>query len=144
MRWWDIPAVRRLEELLFTDDAWNEAMFWSELAQHETRHYVVAGGSDDETTGYAGLCVYAPEQAYVQTIGVDPAHQRRGIGSLLLDDLTAEAVRRGCALLDLEVRADNAGAIALYERYGFRSIGIRRGYYQPSGADALVMRRALP
>jgi ribosomal protein S18 acetylase RimI-like enzyme len=44
-------------------------------------------------------------------------------------------------MLDLEVRDGNAAAIAMYERFGFRVIGRRRGYYQPSGADAIVMRR---
>jgi ribosomal-protein-alanine N-acetyltransferase len=143
MRWWDIAAVLRLEELLFPDDAWSEATFWSELAERDTRYYLVAETADQQTVGYAGLCVYAHDQAFVQTIGVDAGRQRRGIGARLLDDLIAEAQRRGCTLLDLEVRADNAGAIALYEREGFRSIGVRRGYYQPSGADAAIMRKDL-
>jgi [ribosomal protein S18]-alanine N-acetyltransferase len=143
MRWWDIPAVLRLEGLLFAEDAWNDAMFWSELAERNTRHYVVAaaGADDDSVVGYAGLCSYAADQCFVQTIGVDPAYQRQGIGARLLQDLIEEAERRGCRLLDLEVRAGNDAAIAMYERFGFRAIGRRRGYYQPSGADAIVMRR---
>ena len=54
---------------------------------------------------------------------------------------SAEAARRGCTEVSLEVRTDNMRAQQLYRRYGFRQIGIRKGYYQPSGADALVMRR---
>ena len=140
MRWWDIPAVLRLEELLFVEDAWSDAMFWSELAERDTRHYVVAADAD-EVVGYAGLCAYAVDQCFVQTIGVDPAYQRRGIGARLLQDLVDESERRGCRMLDLEVRDGNDPAIAMYERFGFRAIGRRRGYYQPSGADAIVMRR---
>lgn len=140
MRWWDIDAVMRMENELFADESWTESMFWNELSQRDSRHYVVAV-DDDEVIGYAGLCAHAPHEAYVQTIGVTKPRQGEGIGTLMLLELIAEADRRGCPRLDLEVRADNATAITLYERHGFHQIGIRRGYYQPSGTDAVVMRR---
>ncbi|MBV9096889.1 MAG: ribosomal protein S18-alanine N-acetyltransferase [Frankiaceae bacterium] len=142
MQWDDIDAVMRMEAELFGNESWTETMFWSELSQRETRHYVVAVDSDDDAViGYAGLCAYAPHEAYVQTIGVTKPRQGEGIGTRMLFDLIAEAEKRGCPRLDLEVRADNATAIALYERHGFHRIGVRRGYYQPSGTDAVVMRR---
>jgi [ribosomal protein S18]-alanine N-acetyltransferase len=143
MRWWDIEPVMQLERRLFTDDAWTDTMFWSELAEHRSRHYVVAD-DDGALVGYAGLCAYRSGEAYVQTIGVDESRRRYGIGTALLTDLLDEAGRRECRRVDLEVRADNVEAIRLYERYGFRPIGVRRGYYQPSGADAVVMRREEP
>ena len=142
MRWWDIDPVMQLEHALFGDEAWSNTMFWSELAEHETRWYVVAVDVDG-IAGYAGLCSYPPNEAYVQTIAVAPDRQRRGIGTDLLLRLVEEASRRGCRRLDLEVRADNDLAIALYHRHGFRDIGRRRGYYQPSGTDAVVMRKEL-
>jgi len=142
MRWWDIGPVMQLEHELFGAEAWTDTMFWSELAEHDSRWYVVAASGVD-VLAYAGLCAYAPHEAYVQTIAVAPGAQRRGIGTRLLTDLIAEASRRGCRYLDLEVRADNSVAIALYERHGFTVTGRRRGYYQPSGTDALVMRRVL-
>ncbi|MBV9293882.1 MAG: ribosomal protein S18-alanine N-acetyltransferase [Frankiales bacterium] len=149
MRWWDIEPVLRLERTLFVDDAWTEGVFWSELAERATRHYLVAdadeaGDDPDEEAdvlGYAGLCVYGRDEAFVQTIAVAPAAQRHGLGTRLLTALIDESVARGCRQLDLEVRADNATAINLYARHGFTQIGRRRGYYQPSGADAIVMRR---
>ena len=140
MRWWDIDAVMQMEKELFTDDAWTDTMFWSELAESGSRHYVVADDGH-ELVGYAGLCAYASGEAYVQTIGVDPSRRRSGIGTALLVALVGEAVRRGCRRIDLEVRDGNDDAIRLYERHGFRRIGLRRGYYQPSGADAVVMRK---
>ena len=143
MRWWDIEPVMRLEHELFADDAWSDTLFWSELAERTSRHYLVAA-DDEDVVGYAGLCVYSHDQAYVQTIGVGGNRQGEGIGRSLLLALLAEADGRGCRHVDLEVRADNATAIRLYEAHGFRSIGLRRGYYQPSGADALVMRRDRP
>ena len=66
------------------------------------------------------------------------------IGAQLLDALVAEAVRRGCTDVFLEVRVDNDRAQRLYRSRGFTQIGIRRGYYQPSGTDALVMQLSLP
>jgi [ribosomal protein S18]-alanine N-acetyltransferase len=140
MRWWHIEPVMRLERTLFVEDAWSDTMFWSELAEPATRHYVVAVGQED-LVGYAGLCAYDKGEAYVQTIGVEPSHRHAGIGTALLVDLLKDAERRGCARVDLEVRDGNDDAIRLYTRHGFRRIGVRRGYYQPSGADAVVMRR---
>ena len=75
------------------------------------------------------------------TLAVASDHWGLGIGSALLEALITEAARRDCTWVFLEVRTDNSRAQRLYRRYGFTEIGIRRGYYQPSGADALVMRR---
>jgi ribosomal-protein-alanine N-acetyltransferase len=141
MRWWDIAAVMDIENGLFEQDAWSEGMFWSELAERDTRRYLVEDGGGAEVCAYAGLCAYVPHEAYIQTIAVAPTAQRRGIGDALLTELINEAERRGCPHLDLEVRADNDTAIRLYERHGFTRIGLRRGYYQPSNTDAAVMRR---
>ena len=93
--------------------------------------------------GYAGIAFVAgPPQAEaeVHTIGVDPAHQGRGIGRALLRALldVADAAH---ATVFLEVRTDNAAAQALYASEGFAVVGLRRRYYQPSGADAHTMRR---
>jgi ribosomal-protein-alanine N-acetyltransferase len=136
MRWWDIEAVSALEDALF-DDAWTTEMFWNELAQGDSRTYVVAV-EGEEIVGYAGLAAM-PDEAYVQTLAVAPSHQRRGLGSTLLTALLDDARRRGLDGVGLEVRVDNAAAIALYERFGFQGIAVRKRYYQPSGTDALVM-----
>jgi ribosomal-protein-alanine N-acetyltransferase len=139
MRWWDIPAVAALESVLFPGDSpWTEAMFWSELAAGH--HYVVACDAGSVILGYAGLAT-GPDDADVQTIGVAPAAQGRGIGRRLLRDLLDAA---GDRAVHLEVRTDNAAAIALYESEAFTRIGRRRHYYQPSGADAYAMLRPAP
>ncbi len=150
----DLPAVMVLEEELFAPDTWTEAMYRDELSRGDTRFYVVAefhleGEVDEEDdeeqdaapvlVGYGGLIAY-DDEAHVATLGVTAALQGEGIGSLLLDTLLAEADRRSPVVL-LEVRADNEAAQHLYRRRGFVEIGRRRGYYQPSGADAVVMKR---
>ena len=138
MRLADLPVVMDLEEELFAPDTWTAAMYRDELSRPDTRHYLVAE-EGEQVVGYAGLIAY-DDEAHVATIGVTTARQGRGIGGRLLDALLAEADRRSPVVL-LEVRADNEGAQELYRRRGFVEIGRRRGYYQPSGTDAVVMRR---
>jgi ribosomal-protein-alanine N-acetyltransferase len=140
MRWWDLEAVQALDAALFGPTAWTPQTFWSELAAGPSRWYVVAEDEHGALAGYAGLLAGGSE-ADVQTIGVAPAAQGRGLGTRLLRVLTAEAARRGATSLLLEVRADNAPAIALYTREGFERLAVRRGYYQPGDIDAWVMRR---
>ncbi|MGY1619147.1 ribosomal protein S18-alanine N-acetyltransferase [Geodermatophilus sp. SYSU D00691] len=140
MRLADVPAVMVLEEELFAPDTWTAAMYRDELSRTDTRHYLVAE-EDDSVVGYAGLIAY-PDEAHVATIGVTQARQGEGIGARLLDALLEEADRRSPVVL-LEVRADNEVAQGLYRRRGFAEIGRRRGYYQPSGTDAVVMKREL-
>jgi [ribosomal protein S18]-alanine N-acetyltransferase len=139
MRLADLPAVLELEEELFAPDTWTAAMYRDELARTDTRWYLVAEDGD-AVVGYGGLIAY-PDEAHIATIGVTTARQGEGIGAQLLDALLAEADRRGSPVVLLEVRADNELAQGLYRRRGFAEIGRRRGYYQPSGADAVVMQR---
>jgi ribosomal-protein-alanine N-acetyltransferase len=138
----DIRAVLLLERQLFGDEAWSRAMLTGELAQQpRSRHYLVAddGGA---VAGYAGLLA-AGTQGDVLTLAVAADRWGQGTGSALLAALLAEAARRSCREVFLEVRTDNGLAQRLYRRYGFTQIGIRHGYYQPSGTDAVVMRKEL-
>ncbi|MDA0632494.1 ribosomal protein S18-alanine N-acetyltransferase [Nonomuraea sp. MCN248] len=137
----DLPEVMAIERATFPLDAWSEGMMRGELAdQPRTRHYVVAV-ADDVIVGYAGVAV-ASDQADVQTIAVLEAHRAAGVGAAMLDELLAEARRRGAREIFLEVREDNPVARRLYERFGFERIGVRRRYYD-DGTDAITMRRKL-
>lgn len=142
MHWTDIPAAHELEGQLFPVDAWSVETFWSELALvPATRCYVVAVDEDDVVLGYAGLFTTG-DDADVQTVAVAPTAQGRGLGRLLLHSLIRTARERGVSRLYLEVRSDNAPALALYERDGFERTGLRRDYYG-AGMDAVVMRKML-
>jgi ribosomal-protein-alanine N-acetyltransferase len=136
LRWWHLADVAELEADLFPDDAWSVEQFWTELAQ-PTRVYRGAW-LDDRLAGYAGAFVLAPDSD-VQTIGVRPEDQGRGIGGALLAALMEAAAARGCRTIMLEVRAGNAPALALYARHGFAPLSRRRAYY-PDGEDALILR----
>jgi ribosomal-protein-alanine N-acetyltransferase len=76
-------------------------------------------------------------------LAVHPDRWGKGTGTALLTALVDEAIKRGYQEVLLEVREDNPRARQLYLRHGFAEVGIRRGYYQPSGVDAVVMRKAL-
>lgn len=160
----DLVDVIALEHELFPEDPWTPEMFADEVAQpRESRLYLLAevdagdGGVADSDivsgrgaasgpamAGYAGM-MFIPggTQADVLTIAVRQAYWGRGIGSALLSALLTAARKRGCAEVFLEVRADNPRAHGLYLRRGFEELGVRRGYYQPSGTDAIVMRKDL-
>jgi len=160
----DLVDVLALEHELFPEDPWTAEMFAGEIAQPpESRLYLLAEadagdpgidsrgivsgrGAQGGTAmaGYAGM-MFLPDgtQADVLTIAVREAFWGRGIGSALLGALLGAARDRGCAEVFLEVRADNPRARGLYLRRGFEEIGVRRGYYQPSGVDAIVMRKDL-
>ena len=140
-RWPDVAALAALEGEVFTDDAWSEATWWSELAARPRRDYVVLD-DDAGVVAYAGLD-HAGDVADVMTVAVAPRAQGLGWGHRLLDELEARAAARGAAVVMLEVRADNAAALALYERCGYVVLHTRRRYYQPGDVDALVMRKEL-
>ena len=137
LRWWHIEALEPIEADLFGAERWSAAMFWNELANG---HHYVAALEGGELIGYAGLSVNGDE-GWVQNIAVRQDRQRRGIGRALLRALLAEAARRGVKAVLLEVAVDNGTAQRLYDSFGFEPVGVRRGYYQPSNTDALVMRR---
>lgn len=131
-----LEQVVAMENLLFAQDSpWTAQMFAGELA--DRHHYVVATGADGDVVGYAGVAIVG-DDAEVRTIAVRADHRGRGIGRALLADLIAGA---GGRRMVLEVRVDNDPAIALYTSAGFRRMGLRRKYYQPSGADAYTMAR---
>ena len=136
----DIGEVETLERRLFPSDAWPLQMFIDELAQPETRRYLVAEAGG-EIVGYAGLMCIEPI-ADVQTIAVVPEFEGKGIGSAMLTELIDEARRRRAADVLLEVRADNPRAQQLYLRFGFEQIHVRPRYYR-DGTDALIMRLQL-
>jgi ribosomal-protein-alanine N-acetyltransferase len=116
---------------------WSAALFFSEISQRKTRHYVVAIVRR-EVAGYGGLMVHEDE-GHITTIAVAPELQHAGIGTRLLLDLMDTAREKGARTVALEVRVGNWPAQRLYSWFGFRPIGVRKNYYAETGEDALVM-----
>lgn len=133
----DLDRVDELEHELFGAAAWSRAAYAEEL-RASGRSYVAAVEPGGLVVGYAGILL--GRESEVMTVGVAASWQRRGIGALLVDALLAAARRAAARWVFLEVRAGDDGARRLYHRAGFRDLGVRRGYYQPDGEDAVVMR----
>ena len=136
----DADRCAELEAQLFPgDDPWPAVAFIREL-ESDHNHYVAAR-LEGRLIGYAGISRLGRKPPYeyeIHTIGVDSAYHGRGIGRGLLAGLLDIAA--GDPIF-LEVRTDNVAAIALYESVGFSVMGVRKKYYQASGADAYTMRR---
>jgi ribosomal-protein-alanine N-acetyltransferase len=116
---------------------WTTSLFLSELALRSSRAYFVARIGRD-VVGYGGLMMTV-DDGHVTTLSVDPRWQRHKIGTRLLLALAREGMARGATGLTLEVRLSNLGAQALYRRFGFEPVGVRKGYYVETKEDALIM-----
>lgn len=136
MRKRHLRAVLEIEQELSTQP-WTTGVFLSELAQRETRVYLVARVRG-KVVGFLGL-MRAVDDAHVTNVGVAPAWQRRGIATRLLAAGARAALARGCENLTLEVRVSNTAAQGLYRRFGFVPAGVRRKYYPDNREDALIM-----
>jgi [ribosomal protein S18]-alanine N-acetyltransferase len=133
----DLGAIEQIEKRAYPTP-WSRSMFASELAKASS---ICLGAFEEETGMLLGYLIIARyvDAWHVMNIAVDPGCQRRGIATMLMEELfelTAQDGRRGYTL---EVRVSNAGAIRLYERLGFRGRGVRRGYYTDNREDALIM-----
>ena len=141
---WSIRACERRDvaELLFIEEAqfpepWTKGMLLDEISNTETRRYTVAV-LDKRIVGYLGV-MFVLDELHVNTIGVLPGFEGRGIASSLLDDAWRDAKERGIKRATLEVATSNTRAQQLYYRYGFKPVGVRKNYYERTGEDALIL-----
>ena len=132
-----IPQVAALEKACFSMP-WTEAMLEDALFDPQAS-FIVAEDEEGGVLGYAGLHVVLDE-GYIDNVAVEPDARRHGVASALLD-VFCRFGAANLAFLTLEVRASNAPAIGLYEKYGFRRAGLRPGYYQKPREDAVIMTR---
>jgi [ribosomal protein S18]-alanine N-acetyltransferase len=129
----DLPGVISIERRSFPAP-WSLAMFVLELSKPSGICLVATVG--DELLGYL-VCSRYDRVWHLMNVAVAPERRRRGVASRLIGQLIAEAGRE--LPFTLEVRVSNRDAIAMYERLGFRSAGVRPRYYQDNGEDALIM-----
>ena len=132
-----IPQIAALERACFSHP-WSEDALRAEL-WNDSAVVIAAEGEDGTVLGYAGLQIVLDE-GYINNVAVDPRFRRQGVA----DQLVEAFLRFGAAklaFLTLEVRASNAPAITLYEKYGFTQAGRRRDYYDDPTEDALLMTR---
>lgn len=140
----EIASLVILDRLCF-GGLWSIDSYRRELT-NENSHFLgisVAKDLEPATSGIIGFgCFWAIlDEAHITLLGIHPQYQRQGLGQLLLGELLTKARSIEMARATLEVRASNDGAIDLYEKAGFQTVGRRKKYYQDTGEDGVIMWR---
>ncbi|WP_309727872.1 ribosomal protein S18-alanine N-acetyltransferase [Chamaesiphon sp. OTE_75_metabat_556] len=140
----EIDSIVILDRLCF-GGLWSIDSYRREMT-NENSHFLgvsIDKTLEPETSGIIGFgCFWAIlDEAHITLLGVHPQYQRQGLGKLLLGALLDKARSIEMARATLEVRASNQGAIDLYERFGFQTVGRRKKYYQDTGEDGVIMWR---
>ena len=132
----DLPDVHRIERASFSVP-WPDDAYRSEIQGNRLASYLGAR-ADGRLVAYGGIWLMVDE-AHITTFAVDPAWRRQRVGETLLIALMDLAIGRHAREATLEVRLSNVAARKLYEKFGFRPVGVRPRYYSDNGEDALIM-----
>ena len=145
----DLDEVMVIERAAFKHP-WSTELFRREL-DHDWSTVLLCleplsnahGGRASERI--VGFLIYwlVHDEVHILNVAVDPKHRRRGVARLLLAETEKRAVATGAALLTLEVRRSNEGALDLYKQFEYRAVGVRPNYYVDEGEDAIVMIKEL-
>jgi [ribosomal protein S18]-alanine N-acetyltransferase len=135
----DLDAVMAIEPIAFGTHHWSQQSFENELSNSIGFYFAGVDRDSDELAGYSGFWLISGEEAHITTLAVHPNYRRQYVGERLLINNILEARRRGARWITLEVRVSNEKAQGLYFKYGFKSLGMRRNYYQDNSEDALVL-----
>jgi len=141
----DVAGVLRVERGSRDAPHWDEARYLEMMQGSEAealRRVLLVTAEGELVVGFAVGAVVLDE-AELESVAVDEAHRRLGVGSALSEALFAWAAALGAAVMRLEVRAENIAAQTMYERLGFRRCGLRRGYYVDPVDDAVLMMKGL-
>ena len=133
----DVDNVIAIEEKAYGEHHWSKESFLNELSNDLARYYS-AFDNDGNLVGYAG-CWQILEEVHITNIAVSPDFKRNKIGERLLKRIIDDCYENKAKYITLEVRVSNKPAINLYEKFGFKSLGVRKGYYQNNNEDALIM-----
>lgn len=133
----DVEDVSLIEAEAYGKHHWTKSSFYDEMSNNLAKYYC-AKTSTGETVGYAGTW-HIIDEGHITTIAVKNEFLRNHIGEALIHRIIEDCYKNGVKYLTLEVRVSNTPAIKLYEKYGFQSLGTRKGYYQDNNEDALIM-----
>ena len=135
----DLLQVEAIETALFSD-AWSEQGFEDTLNSPYVISLVAIDEAEDTILGYIIMYV-SFEEGEISNVAVAKSAQNRGIGSALMQAILEKGLEESVTRFILEVRVSNTPAIALYKKFGFTEIGIRRDFYEKPREDALIMVR---
>jgi ribosomal-protein-alanine N-acetyltransferase len=134
----DIPQIEEIEKRCFSLP-WTAEQLAGQMkgAQHE---FIAAADESGTVLGYVGM-MFVLDEGYISNVAVAPEARRQGIADALIARLEEICGMLALSFVSLEVRAGNAPAIALYEKHGFRRVGLRKNYYERPREDALIMTK---
>ena len=135
----DIKQIADIEKASFSTP-WSESAL-SQSLNPDNCFLVLTDG--ECVIGYALVGMVVDDFAELYNIAIHPSYRKKGLSSILMTELINEAKAQSKDKILLEVRASNAPAIALYEKFGFVPDGIRRGYYSNPKEDGLLMSLTL-
>jgi ribosomal-protein-alanine N-acetyltransferase len=136
----DLDRVLEIENSAFSTP-WSRSAFEAELRDDSKAHYLVACKGEDVIGYIGGWFIF--DEAHITNIAVDVRYRGQGVGKQLLSGFIDYCKGRSIKRMTLEVRKSNHVAIGLYEKHGFRTLGVRRGYYVDTREDALLMWKEL-
>jgi len=136
-----LDEVIKIEEISYGEHHWSKDSFRTEIKNTVSRY--VCAFLEDETgkrvlAGYCGIWRIF-EEAHITTLAVDPKYRGKKIAQALLVYMFERLYNEKIKFITLEVRTSNIAAIKLYEKFGFKSLGVRKKYYQNNNEDALIM-----
>lgn len=131
----DAAGVEVVEKASFAIP-WSRQSFWEEVANDKT--YYLLALDNDKIIGYVGAWLLLDE-AHITNVAIMPEYRGRGIGTQMMVEFIRIVKERGITAMTLEVRPSNKVALVLYDRLGFKSVGLRKGYYQDNGESAMIM-----
>ncbi len=135
----DLDAITLIEARCFEgQDPWSKNAFYNEIVENADRTLYLIAEKDQTVIGYMGVWKILDE-GHITNVAVDPDYRRQHIAEKIIEEMIKRTSEEGITSWTLEVRADNEPAIRLYEKTGFREEGVRPGYYEYDGTDALIM-----
>lgn len=134
----DVDSVEKLEIASYGEHHWSKDSFLGELTNDYAHYFVAVNNENNNIIGYYGLW-HILEEVHILNISVSPDYRRRSVGEALLVHAINYCLENEVKYITLEVRVSNIPAKNLYEKYGLKSLGIRKGYYQDNNEDADIM-----
>ncbi len=134
-----LPQLEELEKLCFSVP-WTKEMLLRQMP--DAMHCLLTAQEGERVLGYVGM-MHVLDEGYISNVAVAPTARRRGIGDRLIAALLRRCGELGLAFVTLEVRESNDPAISLYEKHGFRRVGLRKDYYEQPKENAILMTKFL-
>lgn len=132
----DVDSILQIEEMCYGAHHWSRESFLTELSNKISTYQCIL--NDNKCVGYIGFWKIMDE-AHVTNISIHPDFQNKKLAHRLILSMINECYKEKIKYITLEVRVSNERAIHLYEKFGFKSLGIRKKYYQDNNEDALIM-----